>query len=398
MQQLSIAEARRIALAAQGFIDRRPSGRVDVRHLRRGLARTGLLQIDSVNVVVRAHEMPLFSRLGPYPRTLLTEMVERRRELFEYWAHEASLVPVGLHPMLRWRMARAHSGAWRHVQRIFRERPGYVESVRQEVAERGPIGASQLSEPGAKQGPWWGWAEGKAALEWLFYSGELAAAGRSRGFERLYDLPERVLPATVLRAPTPSEEDAQRALLLLAARSHGVGTARCLADYFRIKLPEAKPRLAELVDEGALLPVSVEGWREPAYLHAEAARPRRVHARALLSPFDPLVWERSRVERLFGMRYRIEIYVPAPKRVHGYYVMPFLLGDRLVGRVDLKADRARSALVAHGAFSESCCSERGSEIAAELAAELRSIAGWLGLERLEVGERGDLAPLLREHT
>ena len=395
MDRLTLPQARRVALAAQGFTDPRPSGRVDARHLRRAIGRVGLLQIDSVNVVVRAHELPLFSRLGPYPRPLLTDLIERRRELFEYWAHEASFVPVQLEPALRWRMARARQSAWKHVIRIMREQPGYVDSVLEEVALHGPLAASQLKEPGEKKGPWWGWADGKEALEWLFYAGEVAAAGRGRNFERLYDLTSRVLPPDVLAQPTPSVEEAHRTLLLHAARAHGIGSARCLADYFRIKLPDAKPRLAELVEDGLLVPMEVTDWPQPIYRHPDAALPRWVRARALLSPFDPLVWERSRVSQLFGMHYRIEIYTPAPKRVYGYYVLPFLLGDELVGRVDLKADRKRGALLAHGAFTEPRFAERSAEIAAELAAELTTMAGWLGLEHVEVGDRGDLARGLR---
>jgi uncharacterized protein YcaQ len=395
MDRLTLAQARRIALAAQGFTDPRPTGRVDARHLRRGLGRVGLLQIDSVNVVVRAHELPLFSRLGPYPRPLLTDLIERRRELFEYWGHMASFNPVHLEPALRWRMARARESAWKHVVGIMRDRPGYVEAVLEEVALHGPLTAAQLKEPGEKQGPWWGWADGKIALEWLFYAGRVAAAGRGRNFERLYDLPSRVLPPEVLAAPTPSIEEAHRTLLLHAARSHGIGSARCLADYFRIQLSEAKPRIAELVEDGSLVPVEVAGWPQAVYRHRDAALPRWVRARALLSPFDPLVWERARVLQLFGMHYRIEIYTPAPKRVYGYYVLPFLLGDELVGRVDVKADRKRGVLLALGAFTEPQFAERAPEIAAELASELTSMASWLGLERVEIGDRGDLCQALR---
>jgi uncharacterized protein YcaQ len=395
MDRLTLAQARRIALAAQGFTDPRPTGRVDARHLRRGLGRVGLLQIDSVNVVVRAHELPLFSRLGPYPRPLLTDLIERRRELFEYWGHMASFNPVHLEPALRWRMARARESAWKHVVGIMRDRPGYVEAVLEEVALHGPLTAAQLKEPGEKQGPWWGWADGKIALEWLFYAGRVAAAGRGRNFERLYDLPSRVLPPEVLAAPTPSIEESHRTLLLHAARSHGMGSARCLADYFRIQLSEAKPRIAELVEDGSLVPVEVAGWPQAVYRHRDAALPRWVRARALLSPFDPLVWERARVLQLFGMHYRIEIYTPAPKRVYGYYVLPFLLGDELVGRVDVKADRKRGVLLALGAFTEPQFAERAPEIAAELASELTSMASWLGLERVEIGDRGDLCQALR---
>jgi uncharacterized protein YcaQ len=381
---ISNSTARRIGLAAQGFADPRPSGRVDLRPVRRALGRVGVLQIDSVNVLVRSHELPLFSRLGPYPRAALTDLAERRRELFEYWGHMASFVPVRFHPLLRWRMERARTRPFRVVDLMRRERPGYVEAVLAEVGERGPIAASQLSDPGAKRGPWWGWAYGKSVLEWLFYTGDVAAAGRGRNFERLYDMSDRVLPADVLATPTPSDEEAQRALLLASASWLGIGTARDIADYFRIGVNEAKPRLAELVEAGDLVPARVEGWRQPAFLHASARIPRRVHARALLSPFDSLVWARERTERLFSMRYRIELYTPAAERVHGYYVLPFLLGDELVGRVDLKADRKQSMLLVLGIHLEQPHMEpsRAKIVAGELEAVLRSMADWLELDRL----------------
>jgi hypothetical protein len=381
---MSNATARRIALAAQGFTDPAPPGRVDARHLRRALGRVGVLQIDSVNVLVRSHELPLFARLGPYPRPLLTDLVERRRELFEYWGHMASFVPVQYHPLLRWRMERARTRPFRHVVSMQKDRAGYVEAVLAEVAERGPIAASELSDPGTKSGPWWGWAYGKSVLEWLFYTGDVTSAGRGRNFERLYDITERVLPKSVLALPTPTIEDAHRSLLLESARRHGIGTARDIADYFRIGVTEARPRLAELVESGALHAVRVEGWKQPAFLHPDARAPRRVRARALLSPFDSLVWERERTERLFGMRYRIELYTPPDKRVHGYYVMPFLLGDELVGRVDLKADRKNGTLLVQGTHLEPSHADgaRVPEIASELEAEVRSMADWLGLEKV----------------
>jgi hypothetical protein len=378
---ISNSAARRIALAAQGFRDPPPSGRVDIRHIRRALDRVGVLQIDSVNVLVRSHQLPLFARLGPYPRDVLTELAERRRELFEYWGHMASFVPVRFQPLLRWRMAAAELLPFRHVVAMQRDRPGYVEAVLAEVAERGPIAASELSDPGTKQGPWWGWAYGKSVLEWLFYAGRVGSAGRGRNFERRYDITERVLPPEVLALPTPSIEDAHRALVLESARWLGIGTARDIADYFRIMVTEARPRLAELVEAGHLHLVRVEGWKQPAYLHADAAMPRPVRARALLSPFDSLVWERDRTERLFGMRYRIELYTPAPQRVHGYYVLPFLLDDELVARVDLKSDRKNSTLRMLGLHLEPHVEPaRAKVVAAELEAELRSMATWLGLE------------------
>jgi uncharacterized protein YcaQ len=392
VDRLTVAQARRIALGAQGFAEPRPAGRVDARHVRRTLDRVGVLQIDSVNVLVRSYELPLFARLGPYPRPLLTDLVERRRELFEYWAHEASFVPVELHPLLRWRMEAAAGHAWGRMTRMGRDLPEYVAAVLREVTERGPISSAELTDGGEKSGPWWGWSKGKTALEWLFWAGDLTSAGRGPNFERRYDLPERVLPAAILDAPTPPIEDAHRQLLLRAARHHGVGTARDLADYFRIKIPTARPRLLELVEEGALVPVQVDDWKEIAYLHPDARRPRRITAHALLSPFDSLIWERSRVERLFGVKIRVELYTPAPKRVHGYYVLPFLLGDAIVARVDLKSDRKASRLLVQGAYSED---GHGDDVAVALASELRSMATWLGLDDVEVKPRGDLANVLR---
>jgi uncharacterized protein YcaQ len=393
VERLTIAQARRIALAAQGLAEPRPKGRIDARHIRRTLDRIGVLQIDSVNVLVRSYELPLFARLGPYPRPLLTDLIERRREMFEYWAHEASFVPVELHPLLRWRMEAAATDAWGHMNWIQRELPDYVAAVLDEVRDRGPIAASELMDGGEKSGPWWGWSKGKAALERLFWAGHITSTGRGPNFERRYDLPERVLPRHVLDAATPSVEAAHRELLLRAAKHHGVGTARDLADYFRIKVTTARPRLHELVEDGALVPVQVGDWKDVAYLHPDARRPRRVRAQALLSPFDSLIWERSRTERLFGVRIRIELYTPAPKRIHGYYVLPFLLDDAIVARVDLKSDRKGSRLLVQGAFLEPTA--RAETVAAALADELRMMASWLGLEQVTVADNGDLAPALR---
>jgi uncharacterized protein len=355
----------------------------------------GLLQIDSVNVLVRSHYLPLFSRLGPYPTALLERAAYRApRDLFEYWGHEASLLPVAAHPLLRWRMERAANEAWGGMRRIQRERPGYVEAVLEQVRTEGPIAASEFeSDRPRRSGPWWDWHDAKRALEWLFWSGRVTAAGR-RGFERLYDLPERVLPAAVLDTPPLAEPDAQRELLRIAARALGVATERDLRDYYRLGVGEARTRLAELVEAGELRPVTVDGWRQQAYLHPDARVPRRVEARALLSPFDSLVWERDRTERIFGMQFRLEIYVPPGKRVHGYYVLPFLLGDALVARVDLKADRAAGVLRAQATWRQDGHSP--GVVADALAAELRSMAGWLGLERVEAADRGDLAPQLSQ--
>ena len=394
LTSVSTSQARRIALAAQGFTDPAVRGPVNRRHLRRALHRVGLLQLDSVNVAVRAHYMPLFSRLGPYPMTAIDELAYRHGELFEYWGHEASLLPPSLHPLMRWRMARAEQGeTWGGMQLIANRRPDFVARVLAEVAERGPVRTADIEDgPRVRTGEMWDWSDAKKALEYLFWTGKIAVAERVN-FERRYDLPERVLPAEVLAAPTPTEEEAHRELLALSARHHGVGTARDLADYYRLSLKSSRLRLAELVEDGRLSAVSVEGWREPGYLHPEAKLPRAVQAAALLSPFDPVVWERARAERIFGFHYRIEIYVPKEKRVWGYYVFPFLLGDRLVGRVDIKSDRAAGVLRVRGAWAEADADPL--ETAEAMATQLRSMAEWQGLRDVDIEPNGDLAPALR---
>jgi uncharacterized protein YcaQ len=388
---LSRAQARRVALAAQGFLDRRHATPT-MRTLSRTVARTGVLQIDSVNVLLRAQYMPLFSRMGPYDPDLLHRAAGRHpRRLVEYWAHMAAFMPVELWPFMRHRMARARTEAWGGPRRVAERRPDLVAWVLDEVRERGPVTAREVEGdlPRAGKENWgWNWSETKQALEFLFFAGEVTAAGRTAQFERLYDVPERVLPAAVLSRPTPTSAEANVELLRRAAVSHGVATEPCLRDYYRMRPQDSRPALETLVEAGELLPVTVEGWDRPAYLHRDARVPRRVDARALLSPFDPVVWERARTETLFGCRYRIEIYVPEAQRVHGYYVLPFLLGDRLVARVDLKADRGSGALVVKGAFAEP---EAPPETAGELAAELRRLAGWLGLPEVTAEQRGDLA-------
>jgi uncharacterized protein len=389
---LSLAQARRIGVAAQGLADPRPAGRVDRRHLRRVFDRVGLIQIDSVNVLVRSQELPVFARLGPHPRDLLPK-ASAEGELFEYWGHEASLIPIEHHPLYRWKMARAAKSAWRSVASMNEQRPDYVETIYRMVVERGPVVAGDLSPRTAPKGTWWDWDHAKLALEWLFYCGRVTARRRVSDFARLYDLPERMLPSAVLSLPTPPEEDARKALLVMAARALGVGTLRDLAMYHRQSTTICRPIVPELVEDGRLIRVAVEGWREPAYLHADAKLPRSVNARALLSPFDSLVWERRRIEQLFGFHYRIEIYTPAPKRRFGYYVLPFLLGDELLGRIDLKAERAESALLVRGAYLEPGVPD--ALAAAELAEELLLMAGWLGLERIVVEARGELAPALQ---
>ncbi len=393
-ERLSAAEARRLALAAQGLAGARPpSGGVSTRAIGATIGRLGLLQIDSVNVLSRAHYLPLFSRLGGYDRTALDRAAHYApRRLFEYWGHEASLIPVATQPLLRWRMARALEEAWGGMRRVATERPDLVARVLETVRERGPVAASEIdADTPRRSEPWWDWSEVKRAVEWLFWSGQVTSA-RRRGFERLYDLPERVLPRAVLETPTPEPADAQRELVRMAARALGVATASDLRDYWRLPVVADVPaRMAELVEAGDLLPVEVEGWERPAVLDTRATLPRRVDARALVAPFDPLVWERARAQRLFGFHYRIEIYVPAPKRVHGYYVLPFLLGDTLVGRADLKADRQAGVLRVQAVHAEP---DAPAHTAAALAAELDELAAWLGLGGVAVTDRGDLAPAL----
>ena len=358
------------------------------------LRHTHLLQIDSVNVLQRAHYLPGWSRLGAYSTATLDAMAYRKRELFEYWGHEASLLPIDMQPLFRWRMRRAAAGegTWKGVARIARDDPAFVQHVLAMVGERGPVTAGDLAaEAKRTKDEWgWNWSREKMAIEYLFWSG-LVSTHERRNFERVYDLTERVIPGEVLARPTPSEEDAHRELLLLAARACGVGTVADLADYFRIRNPQARPRIAELVEDGRLVEVDVHGWRHPGYMPVDVVVPRKSATRALLVPFDPLVWERDRTERLFGFRYRIEIYVPAAKRVHGYYVLPFLLGDALVARVDLKSDRQAGVLRVQGAFAEPTAPDGA---VGELADELTGMARWLGLDGVAVSPRGDLAAAL----
>jgi uncharacterized protein YcaQ len=390
VERLSLAQARRIALAAQGFAEPRPTARVDRRHFRRALDRMGLIQIDSVNVLVRSQELPLFARLGPHPRSMIRDATASG-ELFEYWVHEASHVPTEHHHLHRWRMAGDHK--WARYWDLTRRRPGFIDELLHRIEVDGPVASGDLSERVGKKGTWWDWDDGKIALEHLFWNGQVAAVRRPTDFARIYDLSERVIPAHILARPTPTEAEARKELLMLAAAHHGVGTFTDLTDYHRQKNAPCKPLVEELVEEGRLRQVQVEGWEKPAYLHPETRRPRSVRACALLSPFDPVCWHRDRNERLFGFHYRIEIYTPAPKRVYGYYVLPVLWGDSLVGRLDMKADRANGALLVHGAFAEPGVPH--GEVAHDVAAELRSMATWLGLDRVEVGVRGDLAPALR---
>ncbi len=393
---LSAGEARRIALAAQGLAGPRPDGALGRARLLKTLDQLGVVQIDSVNVVSRTHYLPFFSRLGAYPRALLDQTAwgVRPKRVVEYWSHEAALIPAGRHPLFRWRMedARRGAGVWKGVARFLRDRRDLVDRALEEVRDRGPISAGELELGEKRQGGWWGWSDAKRALECLFWAGELTTATRRATFERVYGLPDKVLPRAVVQAPTPPREEAHRQLIRYAAGAMGVATAADLRDYFRMPVEGFKARLQELAEAGELLPVTVKGWRNPAWLDPAARHPRKATAQALLSPFDNLIWFRERTERLFALRYRIEIYTPAHKRTHGYYVLPFLEGDAITARVDLKADRKAGVLLVQAAHTEPGAT---AETPARLAAELRLMAGWLGLSDVSVQPKGDLAAALR---
>ena len=394
IESLSALQARRIALLAQGFGDRR-SASPGKAQLKRVFDRVGLIQIDSVNVLSRSHYLPPFARLGGYDHADLDALAwGRRKALFEYWGHEASLIPVDYQPLLRWRMSRAEAGVGTYsgLARFGREKRAYIEQVLDQIRRRGPLSAGDLEAAGKGAGGWWGWSDGKRAVEWLFWAGLVTTATR-RGFERLYDLPERVLPKSVIDTPTPKVEDAQRGLVEIAARSMGVATETDLRDYFRMAPDDARARIAELAEDGVLIPVQVKGWGKPAWRHHQAPRPRRVEATALLSPFDSLIWRRERAERLFGFHYRIEIYVPAEKRTHGYYVLPFLQDERLTARCDLKADRQAGVLRVQAVHREDHADPH--RIAPDLADRLRDMAGWLGMNDVAVKGHGETAEALR---
>ncbi len=387
-ESLSLGQARRIALAAQGFCDP-PHATATRRTFDRTVQRLGVIQVDSVNVLQRAHYLPLYSRMGVYDTKLLHDAAERKpRRLVEFWAHVQAYMPVDLWPVMQHRMAsyRSRQGKWDSTD----ARHAMVPQVLADLAALGPSTARDLDDGRPRDRDHWGWnwSDARRTLDYLSVVGEVAIAGRNRQFEVIYDLPERVLPAAILATPTPSPAEANRELIRRAARSHGLGTFACLRDYYRMGMAETKQAVAELVEAGELLPVTVEGWDRVSFLHHEARLPRAVRARALLSPFDPVCWERARAEALFGFHYRIEIYVPAAQRRYGYYVLPFLLGDQLVGRVDLKADRARGRLLVQAAYAEDGAP---ADTAEELAQELIRLAQWLGLPDIHIVGRGDLA-------
>ena len=381
---LSIADARRIALAAQGFDTARPQTKATQRHVDTLISRLGVIQIDSVNVLVRSQELPLFARLGKHDRNAIPKATEAQK-LFEYWGHEAAHLPVDLHPLFRWKMDAARTGKVTHwgLTSFYEENKAFVKRILKHVEKNGPTTSRELSTRTEKKGTWWDWDEAKVALEYLFLTGELMSRGRGSDFARIYDTPERVLPQRIIDAATPSEHEARKQLLVRSAVAQGVATASDLADYYRQKLATVKPLIAELVEEGELREVAVDGWTEKAFVYRNAKLPKQLHATALLSPFDSLVWCRPRNERLFDFHYRIEIYTPKEKRKFGYYVLPFMMNGEMVGRVDLKADRAKGILQAHSVHTEK--GVKRSVINEALNAELAAMATWLGLEQVQIG-------------
>ena len=381
---LSIADARRIALAAQGFDTARPKTKATQRHVDALISRLGVIQIDSVNVLVRSQELPLFARLGNHDRNAIPRATEAQK-LFEYWGHEAAHLPVDLHLLFRWKMDAARTGKVTHwgLTSFYEENKAFVKRILKHVEKNGPTTSRELSTRTEKKGTWWDWDEAKVALEYLFLTGELMSRGRGSDFARIYDTPERVLPQRIIDAPTPSEHEARKQLLVRSAVAQGVATASDLADYYRQKLATVKPLIAELVEEGELREVAVDGWTEKAFVYRNAKLPKQLHATALLSPFDSLVWCRPRNERLFDFHYRIEIYTPKEKRKFGYYVLPFMMNGKMVGRVDLKADRAKGILQAHSVHTEK--GVKRSVINEALNAELAAMATWLGLEQVQIG-------------
>lgn len=388
---ISADAARRIAVAAQGLATPRPDT-VDVRHFRRVVRQVKVIQLDSVNVAARTHYMPFFSRLGAYDREKLDAWTSTSGELFEYWCHAASLAPMEHYGLFDWRRKLARP--WTSLAEIEKEHPGYVDAVYRQVVENGPMTASDLENSGARAGEWWGWSDGKLVLEYLFAQGRITSY-RGPNFSRVYDIPERVIPEQH-RSETPTEQESYRSLLGHAAEAFGIATAKDLADYYRMKVVPARATLDAMVAAGELIDVTVTGWSEPAYLHPDAKQPRTVIGRALLSPFDSMVWERDRTLRIFDFHYRIEIYVPKPKRQYGYYVLPFMLDGELVGRVDLKADRGTGRLLVQASHFEP--GRDPMRVGRELAAELHTYMDFLGLDDMVVVRRGDLAPHVAAHV
>ena len=393
MRTLSNSAARRIALGAQGFSRPKSGGRIDVRHFRRVMRQIGLIQLDSVNVCVRTHYMPFYSRLGAYDMNQLDAWLNESGENFEYWAHAAAVLPVDRYPLWRWKMETMMQ-PWQRAQELLDAHPDLVKSVLQQVADHGPLTVRDLDAPEHTNEAWWGYGPGKVALEVLFANGHVSAL-RTGNFTRLYDLPARTIPPEFLDGEVAyGKEDAYRQLLIDATRHHGIGTAADIADYFRLHVSTAAPIFESLTQEGTIEKVAVDGWNEPAYLDPDAVRPRSIKGSALLSPFDPIMWNRDRAERLFGFEYRIEIYVPADQRIYGYYVLPFMLDGDIVGRVDLKADRKARRLLVRSAFIEE--GKDAETVAAALAAELHRFGDWLGMDGMVIERRGNLAHRLAD--
>jgi uncharacterized protein len=394
---LSLTEARRIALHAQGFQGQLRDAKPTWGKISKAVDALNLLQIDSVNVLVRSHYLPLYARLGDYDRAALDKRTfdNNNRQFFECWAHEASIVPLKLHPLMRWRMERAKrgDGIYAHMDRFGKDNRSYLKSTIAHIIKSGPIRGADVPGGGKSQGSWWGWSKGKLALETLFDQGLLTTATRL-GFERIYDVPERVIPTEILNQPTPTESETFRTLIEKAAIALGMGTETDLRDYFRLPIAEARKAIAEQVEAGVLRKITVEGWKPKAYLHANSKLPKSAGATALLSPFDPLVWNRDRAERLFNFHYRIELYTPEAKRKFGYYVLPLLHQDQLVGRFCLKADRATSTLKVNASHHE--VGVDGKKISTAAMAEIQRMAEWLGLENVTIGKAGNLASWLRQ--
>ena len=382
LDELKIVEARSLALAAQGFDKPRTKSKSSTSDVVALFTKLGVVQIDSVNVLVRSQELPLFSRLGDHDRNAISKATESQK-IFEYWGHEAAHLPVELHPLFRWKMNAARTGKVKHwgLTSFYDDNKVFVKRMLKHVETNGAVTARELSTRTKKKGTWWDWDESKTALEYLFLTGQLMSRGRGTDFARIYDTPERVLPKKVLNAPTPTEHDARKQLLVRSAIAQGVATASDLADYYRQKPAAVRPLIAELLEEGELRAVSVDGWTEKAFVHRSAKLPKKLYATALLSPFDSLVWCRPRNERLFDFHYRIEIYTPKEKRKFGYYVLPFMMNGQMVGRVDLKADRANSKLLVQSVHTEK--GVKRSSINDALNAELGLLAYWLDLEHVK---------------
>ena len=385
--------AVRAFLGAQGFIDSRPTGRIDARHFSKMIGRLRVLQLDSVNVVTRAHYLPAFARLGSYDRLALDRWIYDGGNMFEYWFHEQSCAPMSFQPMMRSRMDGFQNHGWSRLKELRENEPGYVQSVLEEIRSSGPLTSRQLSDPGEKTGAWWGYGKGKIALDHLFLTGQICVSRRVN-FQRHFDIPERVLPRSVLDSATPTPEGADRSRVLEAAKALGIGTVADLADFFRMRKTETARAVESLVQKGDLDEVSVPGWGQPGYMRPDVVVPRRRRGTALMAPFDTLVWDRARTERMFGFRYRIEIYTPKPKRIYGYYVLPFMVDGALVGRVDVKADRQSGVLRVPGAFAEDGVDT--SHVGKALAGELATMAEWLELGDVQVQRHGSLAEATRK--